>query len=108
MKKILFISLLLAVIIVSAFFSCKQKPPAPEKAIAQVLVSQVDSFASACSRLQSAAENASAGEKQLQALFLEARLAYKRFEWASEYFEPATARFVNGPPVQEVEPSGQI
>ena len=33
---------------------------------------------------------------------------YKRFEWAAEYFEPATSRFVNGPPVEEAELSGQV
>ncbi len=40
---------------------------------------------------------------RLQRLFLRARLAYKRVEWATEYFDPATSRFVNGPPVEEVE-----
>ena len=29
-------------------------------------------------------------------------------EWAAEYFDPATTRLVNGPPVVEVESSGQI
>ena len=38
-----------------------------------------------------------------QDLFLQLRLAYKRFEWAAEYFVPATSSLVNGPPVQEVE-----
>jgi len=34
--------------------------------------------------------------------------AYKRFEWAAEYFDPAATRTVNGPPVQEVELSGVV
>jgi cytochrome c peroxidase len=69
-------------------------------------VAQVDSFA-ACSRLlQAAAASGSGDEKQLQGLFLRTRLAYKNFEWAAEYFVPATSRFVNGPPVQEVEMAG--
>ena len=52
------------------------------------------------------AENPSAHEKDLQDLFLQTRLAYKRFEWAAEYFMPITARLVNGAPVPEVEMPG--
>ncbi len=109
MKKIVLISLLLVLILVFAFFSCQTKAPssAPEKSIAAKLVLQVDSFAAACSRLEAAAEGGP-DEKSLQELFLRARLSYKQFEWAAEFFEPATSRFVNGPPVQEVEPSGQV
>lgn len=33
-------------------------------------------------------------------------MAYKKIEWATEYFAPATSRFVNGPPVPEIETSG--
>ena len=123
------------------FFSCTQRGPAPEKAIAGTLLVQVDSFAAACGRLQATAEGGMRGgvgrargvegeggdsgvgggrargadegvgvvdEKKLQRLFLAARLAYKRFEWAAEYFEPAASRSVNGAPVQEVELSGQV
>lgn len=40
---------------------------------------------------------------ELRARFLRARLLYKQFEWAAEYFMPVTSRFVNGPPLPEVE-----
>ncbi|HEY4875558.1 MAG TPA: cytochrome c peroxidase, partial [Puia sp.] len=53
-------------------------------------------------------QNGSADRGQLQKLFLKARLAYKKFEWAAEYFEPSASRLVNGPPVEEVENSGQV
>src|SRR5689334_15990914 len=107
MKKFFFISILFAATIDYTFFSCKQKKDPPEKEIAQQLVQQVNDFVSACNRLQSAAES-NADETQLQQIFLDARSAYKSFEWAAEYFVPSTSRFVNGPPVQEVELSGQV
>ena len=86
------------------FNSCKTNEVHPEPAIARNLAAQVDSFAKICRALN----NTTIDEKQLQQLFLNARIAYKKFEWAAEYFEPATARFVNGPPVPEVEKSGQV
>ena len=120
MKKILFISGLLAVLAGSLFFSCRQERPAPEKAIAATLSAQVDSFSMLCNILQAAVESGAVVDsgarvgkgavagKSLQDLFLQARLAYKKFEWAAEYFEPTASRGVNGPPVQEVEVSGQV
>ena len=65
---------------------------------------QVDSFKMVCSAMK----DSMIDEKQLQELFLNARIAYKKTEWAAEYFEPATARFINGPPVPEIEKSGQV
>jgi cytochrome c peroxidase len=108
MKKIIFICLLLIIIVGYNFFSCNQKTLAPENAIGQILLKQIDSFAALCNILQTRIESGSPDQKQLQQLFLQTRLAYKNFEWAAEYFEPATSRFVNGPPVQEVEISGEV
>jgi len=92
------------------YVGCEQKPPAqaPEKKIAQMLSICIDSFAVFSSDLQRAVESGSVGSQQLQHLFLRAREGYKRIEWAAEYFDPVTARLMNGAPVQEVEPSGQV
>jgi cytochrome c peroxidase len=49
-----------------------------------------------------AAEN-NAGSASLQSLFTNARRTYKKMEWAVEYFMPTTARFVNGPALDELE-----
>jgi len=105
MKKFVFMGGLLVITAGCIFFSCRQRGPAPEKVIAQELLAQVDRFAALCGRLQTAAAAPVADERQLQDLFLQTRLAYKNFEWAAEYFVPVTSRFVNGPPVQEVEMS---
>ncbi len=108
MRKFVFISVVILLITGYCFYSCKPAIP-PEKAIAQTVLMQIDSFAGLKDKMMAAAENATVNEKQLQQLFLQTRLAYKKFEWAAEYFTPATSRFVNGPPVQEVEMSnGQV
>ncbi len=108
MKKLILITLLFAITTVFVLLSCRQNKTSPEKQIAQVLVTQVDSFSASCKVLETAISKTTANEKKLQKLFLQARLAYKRFEWAAEYFEPATSRMVNGAPVEEVEVSGQV
>ncbi len=90
------------------FYCCKRPAVAPEKAIAGRLAEQTGQFAAAADSLREAIKRGE-GEAGLQLLFLKARLAYKDIEWAAEYFEPATARFMNGPPVAEVEPyDGQV
>ncbi len=103
MKKFILISVLALIITGVLFLSCQQKLPAPEKSIEKNLLSQVDSFTRICSGMASLAETDSASEQSLQKLFLQARIAYKKFEWAAEYFVPATSRMVNGPPVPEIE-----
>jgi len=105
-KKILFISILIAVVAVAAFFSLKVGKVAPEKAIEQNLLVQIDSFTNLKNQLLTAAEIKNVNEKQLQQLFRNTRLAYKKFEWAAEYYQPIATRFINGPPVKEVEIDG--
>lgn len=41
--------------------------------------------------------------KKIQLAFNEARLSYKKIEWAVEYFAPDPARFINGPALDELE-----
>lgn len=90
------------------FYACTGPKPAPEKAIAEKLLMQVDSFSAICHQLRFALDSGHADQGQLQQLFLQARLAYKKMEWAGEYFDPTAAKTVNGPPVQEVEPDGRV
>jgi cytochrome c peroxidase len=82
-------------------------PEAAPEAVREKLVLQADSFFKAVQGLQQAA--ARTGNKQiLQQRFRAARMAYKRLEWATEYFDPLTSRLVNGPPVPETELNGQV
>jgi cytochrome c peroxidase len=70
--------------------------------IRQKLVLQADSFLTAIHRLQTASP------QNIQLRFKQTRLAYKRLEWAAEYFDPLTTRMVNGPPVPETEQTGMV
>jgi cytochrome c peroxidase len=107
MKSFLLICSLLFFLVGTVFFSCKQNSIPASKTISQILLDQIDSFASVCKQFRTAAENPSTKTGTLQNLFLQTRLAYKKFEWAAEYFTPLTARMVNGPPVPEVEMPGR-
>lgn len=47
--------------------------------------------------------NANKSQKEIVEQFKKSRLAYKKVEWAIEYFIPETARFMNGPALDEME-----
>lgn len=97
----------LLAIVVGSLLSFHNRPDQPSEIIRKQLVLHADSFLTAVHRLQSAC--AATGDKQiLQQRFKETRLAYKRLEWATEYFDPLTTRQVNGPPVPETELSGLV
>ncbi|WP_121812345.1 cytochrome c peroxidase [Mucilaginibacter kameinonensis] len=81
-------------------------PASVSENVREKLVLQADSFLTAVHSLQSAA--AKGNRQVLQQRFKDVRLAYKRMEWATEYFDPLTSRQVNGPPVPETELSGLV
>lgn len=81
------------------------KPPAIQ--IRQQLLQQADSLLAAVRTLQRLTAHARTG-KILQQQFRQVRLAYKKMEWAAAYFDPLTARQVNGPPAPEAELRGQV
>jgi cytochrome c peroxidase len=107
MKHFIFTTVLLTAIILYTACLYKHHTVAPEKGIAETLAAQVDSFATAKNKLITLIQ-AGAGEAQLQQQFLQTRIAFKKFEWAAEYFAPTTSRFINGPPVEEIEADGQV
>ncbi len=85
-----------------------QKKAEREQQVSQKLVAQMDSFSFFINNIFLPAAKIKTGNpQQLQALFLQARLAYKKFEWAAEYFTPASAKRLNGAPVPDVE-GGQL
>lgn len=75
----------------------------PEQAVATNLLRQIDSFTVCVHGFLDDVYHGRS-ESVLQEDFLRVRLAYKRFEWAAEYFNPVLARQLNGPPVPEAEP----
>ncbi|MBC8052638.1 MAG: cytochrome C peroxidase [Sphingobacteriaceae bacterium] len=42
-------------------------------------------------------------EAELQTAFIKARLVYKKLEWFTEYYAQGTSRYLNGPPLPEIE-----
>jgi cytochrome c peroxidase len=102
MKKV-FISVMSVITIGHLFVFCKQKVVNPKKTVEQTILSQIDSFSALIANLQTGIINRSSSGSDLQNIFLQSRLAYKKFEWAAEYYMPETSGLVNGPPVQEVE-----
>lgn len=47
--------------------------------------------------------NNNSSQKEILEQFKKSRLIYKKVEWAVEYFIPETARFMNGPALDEME-----
>ena len=103
MKSFLLISAIQLLLAGAVIVSCHTKAISPGESISKTLLEQIGSFSSLCHQFRKTAENPSADETSLQDLFLQTRMAYKKFEWAAEYFMPVAARQVNGPPVPEVE-----
>lgn len=66
----------------------------------------MDSFSTVKDNFLTALKNDASTENDLQHLFLELRLCYKKTEWATEYFTPFNARLINGAPVAEIEANG--
>jgi cytochrome c peroxidase len=109
MKKPILIGVLLAIVAGSAMNMHAPLPQAPERAITDTIVAQIDSFsAQMANQLLPAAKNAKTDPEKLRQLFFNSRLAYKKFEWAAEYFTPTITISVNGPPAPETQLSGFV
>jgi len=109
MKKALLIGVLLMIMAGCAVYTSLPGPQTPERTITDHIVIQIDSFSALITnRLLPAAQSRDADAQTLRQLFLESRLAYKKFEWAAEYFNAPTTLNVNGPPVPEVDRDGFI
>lgn len=100
------VTLGLSVLLVVPLLSLRQEDARTEQ-IKQQLICQTDSLSGAIQLLQTTKLNISQSQI-LQQRFRKVRLAYKRLEWATEYFAPLIARQVNGPPVPETELSGLV
>lgn len=94
-------------VIVSATLLSLRQPETPAVLIKQQLIRQADELLGTVQLLQATKMDATQSQL-LQQRFRKVRIAYKRLEWATEYFDPLTARQVNGPPVPETEFSGLV
>lgn len=96
----------LSVLLIFSLLSLREQD-LPADRVKKQLICQTDSLLDAIRQLQTTKMDIGQ-TKILQLRFRNLRLAYKRLEWATEYFVPLTARQVNGPPVPETELSGLV
>ncbi|MBB4803235.1 cytochrome c peroxidase [Flavobacterium nitrogenifigens] len=88
-------------ILLSFFFSCKENE-ASKPTIKQDLLIDLGKLNNEIVQFQKLVTT-NASPKEIVAQFKKSRLAYKKTEWAIEYFIPETARFMNGPALDEME-----
>ena len=103
MKKYL-ILLLAAVVTACWIIACS---PSREEVVADKVLQQYRSDIEQLLRKADALVDAvetGGNSRRIQACFAQARYAYKQVEWLAEYYQPYTARFINGPALEEVEP----
>ena len=83
------------------FFSC-QKKEVSKTTIKQDLLVDLTKLNNEIIQFEKLINNNSS-QKQILEQFKKSRLAYKKVEWAIEYFIPDTGRFMNGPALDEME-----
>lgn len=85
----------------SFFYSCKESETL-KPTVKQELLVHLSKLSNEITQFQKLAKSNSS-QKEIVEQFKKSRLAYKKVEWAIEYFIPETARFMNGPALDEME-----
>ncbi|UPZ13857.1 cytochrome-c peroxidase [Flavobacterium humidisoli] len=83
------------------FFSC-QKKETSKTTINQNLLVDLNKLSNEIIQFQKLVDR-NASPNEIVEQFKKSRLFYKKVEWAIEYFIPETARFMNGPALDEME-----
>ena len=96
LKYLTFLFLLL-----SFCFSCKESETS-KPTVKQELLVHLSKLSNEITQFQKLVKNNSSA-KEIVEQFKKSRLVYKKVEWAVEYFIPETARFMNGPALDEME-----
>ncbi len=89
-------------LVVCFFFSCKKNEVSQTTTIKQDLFIDLNKLNSEIVQFQKLVST-NKSQKEILEQFKKSRLAYKKVEWAIEYFIPETARFMNGPALDEME-----
>ncbi|CAD0005621.1 cytochrome-c peroxidase [Flavobacterium chungangense] len=89
------------IITLCLLFSCK-KNEVSKPSIKQDLLIDLTKLNNEILQFKKLATNNSS-QKEILEQFKKSRMAYKKVEWAIEYFIPETARFMNGPALDEME-----
>ncbi|OXB04839.1 cytochrome-c peroxidase [Flavobacterium pectinovorum] len=83
------------------FFSCKENKVS-QTTIKQDILVDLSKLNNEIEKFINLADH-NKSQKEILEQFKKSRLAYKKTEWAIEYFIPETARFMNGPALDEME-----
>lgn len=86
--------------LISLLWSCK--PEDPTIAFKKQMAKDLSVLNEQVSKLQQAVVTKQP-QDSIQKAFLQARIAYKKIEFITEYFMPSTTRLVNGAPLNEIE-----
>lgn len=86
---------------ISLFFSCKENEVF-KTTVKQHLLVDLNKLNNEILQFQKLINN-NAPQKEIVNQFKKSRIFYKKSEWAIEYFIPETARFMNGPALDEME-----
>jgi len=84
------------------FFSCKKNEVSTTSSVKQDLIIDLNKLNNEIVHFQKLVSN-NKSQKEIVEQFKKSRLAYKKVEWAIEYFMPDIARFMNGPALDEME-----
>jgi cytochrome c peroxidase len=99
----LLLALLGSVAVLMVLIRC-HSPQTPPKVQFKALVTQdLDSLDHLVGQVLLPLAQSDRSGDSLRAAFLKCRAAYKKIEFITEYFMPATSRFLNGPPLDEIE-----
>jgi cytochrome c peroxidase len=96
-----YLLVVLPFVIAACCFYCTQPAVAPHQQVKDLYAQQLIEFANAADTMLNTVEHLDAA--QWQPAFTKARFAYKAIELFADYYYPATAKAINGPPVPEVE-----
>ncbi|MEN0007612.1 cytochrome c peroxidase [Flavobacterium nitrogenifigens] len=88
-------------LLLSFFYSCKESETS-KPTVKQELLVDLSKLSNEITQFQKLVKSNSSQKKIIEQ-FKKSRLAYKKVEWAVEYFIPETARFMNGPALDEME-----
>ena len=88
-------------ILLSFFFSCKERETS-KPTVKQELLVDLSKLSNEITQFQKLV-NSNSSQNKIVEQFKKSRLVYKKVEWAIEYFIPETARFMNGPALDEME-----
>ena len=103
MKKSIVIVILTACAVAGFYCTGVDNKATATQQVKVLYTQYVDSFIAAVDVFAKTAGD-QASQQQLQAAFFQARKAYKKVETFAEYYNPATAKSINGPALDEVEP----